>query len=188
MSICKQSLVKFLNLDIGIGLEPLSSVTSARTKHHKRSQDGINFWRLPYDAVFLGAVVCFPGLGLLMETVESFFYGYMIKHIDLLRQNRLSHTTFVLHDDANAKNGGPECNSEEKIKITLVLFLMHSADPDGGSRTGIKIARFPQFDHPLPCSFIVLKVSCLREFVCHLKDLVVVEVVLKTANKLRKAT
>jgi hypothetical protein len=81
----------------------------------------------------------------------------MIEHIDLLRQNRPSHTTFAFHDDVNAKNGGPECNGEEDIKITLVLFLMHSADPDGGSRTGIKIAGFPQYDCSLPCSFIVLK-------------------------------
>ena len=115
------------------------------------------FLRLPYDSLLLGAAACFPGLAQLMEIVESLFYGYMIEHIDLLRQNRLSHTTFVFHDDANAKNGGPDYNGEEDIKITLVLFLMHSADPDGGSRTGIKIAGFDQFDYPLPCSFIVLQ-------------------------------
>jgi len=138
---------------LALGFEPFASVTSARTEHRKRSQNGINFWRLPYNILLLGAAACFPGLAQLMETVESFFH----EHIDLLRQNRLSHTAIVFHDDANAKNGGPECIGEEDIKITLVLFLIHSADPDGGSRTGIKIAEFLQFDYPLPCSFIVLK-------------------------------
>jgi len=144
-------------VDIGVGLEPFPSVTNARTEHRERSQNGINFLRLPYNSLLLGAAACFPGLVQLMEKVESLFYGYMIEHIELLRQNRLGHTTFAFHDDANAKNGGPYYNGEEDIKITLVLFLMHSADPDGGSCTGIKIVGFPQFDYSLPCSFIVLK-------------------------------
>jgi len=144
-------------VDIGVGLEPFPSVTSARTEHRKRSQNGINFLRLPYEALLLDAAACFPGLAHLMETEESLFNGSMIEHIDLLRQNSLSHTKFAFHDDANAKNSGPECSGKEDIKITLVLFLMHSADPDVGSRTGIKIAGFPQFDYLRPCSFITLK-------------------------------
>jgi len=129
-------------VDISVGLEPFPSVTSARTEHHKRSQNGINFLRLPCDALLIGAAACFPELAQLMETVESLFNGNMIEHIDLLRQNRLSHTTFAFRDNTNAKNGGPEHNGEEDVKITLVLFLVHSIDPDGGLCTKIKIAGF----------------------------------------------
>jgi len=116
-------------VDIGVGLKPL----------------------------LLGAAACFPGLAQLMEKFESLFHGYMIEHIDLLCQNCQTHTTFAFQDDANAKNDGPECNGEKDIEITLALFLMHSADPDGGSRKGIKIAWFPRFDDPLLCLFIVFK-------------------------------
>lgn len=75
-----------------------------------------------------------------MEIIERMFPYLQIEHehVDLIRQNFLSHTTFAYHDDANAKVAEPE--------VTVVVFLVHSEDPGGGSRTGIKVAGFPQFD------------------------------------------